>query len=234
MDSLAARAWAAGMLWVDAAGNEAVSACTKSPARAGPGLTVGAVDASDAWAPFSNFGPCVNISAVGVQNIGAWPSDSGAYAQGDGTSFAAPIVSGVAATIWSGMPAGSTAAQAAQVLLGAATAGSISGLPVGTTNLLAYNGGEAGDVYPSPSGTPPPTPSPATASATASVSVPPSVTSSCTPSLSGSLTRTATSTLTPSRSATRSRTPSRAPPSPSISPSSSRKPTPTRSPGGTV
>lgn len=170
MDSLPGRAWAGGMVWVDAAGNEATSACRRSPARAGPGLTVGALTSGDAFASFSNYGSCVNISAVGVQNIGAWPTGTNVYAQGDGTSFSSPIVAGVSAAIWSGLPAGSTHAQAAQLVLDSATVGTITGLPLGTTNRMAFNGGAAGiSPLPSPSMAPS-----GTASRSSTRSLPPS------------------------------------------------------------
>jgi hypothetical protein len=71
-DALSDRLMAAGAPLIDAAGNEAVSACTRSPARSTSSLTVGASDASDVYASFSNFGTCVNITAVGVNNAGAW------------------------------------------------------------------------------------------------------------------------------------------------------------------
>jgi aqualysin 1 len=71
-DTLSDRLLAAGVPLVASAGNEGVPACARSPGRAASSFTVGASDSSDAFAPFSNHGPCVNLTAVGVDNMGAW------------------------------------------------------------------------------------------------------------------------------------------------------------------
>lgn len=188
MDSLAARATSAGILWVDAAGNEAVNSCTRSPARSPAGLTVGASNAADAFAPFSNFGACVNVSGVGVDNIGAWPTGSDVYAQGSGTSFSAPIVSGIAAALWGAMGPATPASTVGRTLVQASTPNLITSLPTGTANLLAYSApdGLTPDVVPS-----------TTPSRTASASAPP-------PSGTASSARSATASRVPAAaSATR-------------------------------
>ena len=53
---------ASGVTYAVAAGNEAVDACTRSPASTPVALTVGATDAADARASFSNFGTCLDSS----------------------------------------------------------------------------------------------------------------------------------------------------------------------------
>ena len=69
-------------------------------------LVVGAVEQSDGdyrLASFSNGGPRVNICAPGCNIYSTVPYND--YETSDGTSMAAPIVSGVAAMTWSANPA---------------------------------------------------------------------------------------------------------------------------------
>jgi aqualysin 1 len=143
-DVLAERLLAAGAPMVDSAGNEGVSSCTRSPARAPASFSVGASDASDGWASFSNYGACVNLTAVGVDNIGAWHTDAQAYAQGSGTSFATPLVAGLAATIWGALPANASWATVAGIMTASATRGALTSLPPDTPDLLAYSGSAGG------------------------------------------------------------------------------------------
>lgn len=83
-------------------------------------LSVGATDVNDQIAPFSTNNTNVQISAPGV-NVASTGNDQDLYAYGayDGTSFAAPIVSGVAALMLSVNPSLS-AEQLKQILLATA------------------------------------------------------------------------------------------------------------------
>jgi aqualysin 1 len=212
-DALADRLMAAGAPLVVAAGNDGVSACTRSPARAASAFTVGASDSNDGWAPFSNGGGCVNIAAVGVDNIGAWNTEDDSYTVGSGTSFAAPLVTGLAAVVMAALPAGTPWATVTGILTAAATRDRLTGLPAGTPDLLAFSGPTGGveELV-------------ASWSATATVTPTLSGTPSLSPSASGS------PSITPSASVTVSRSPS---PSVSASPASVT-PTPTGSQSGSA
>lgn len=65
-------------------------------------IYVSAVDSSDTKSSFSNYGPYIDIAAPG-QNIYT-TTRGGGYGPWNGTSFAAPIVSGVMALIFSANP----------------------------------------------------------------------------------------------------------------------------------
>jgi len=85
----------AGVKVALAAGNESSNANNSSPARAnGPNIyTVSAIDSSDRFASFSNFGnPPIDYAAPGVGVLSTVP---GGYASYSGTSMASPHVCGL-------------------------------------------------------------------------------------------------------------------------------------------
>jgi subtilisin family serine protease len=92
---------------VAAAGNE-VPTSLAFPAAYRDVLSVGAVDAENSQAYFSNSGETLSLSAPGVGIISAY--DDGQYVLGSGTSQATAITSGVVAALLSqGYPAGEIA-----------------------------------------------------------------------------------------------------------------------------
>jgi subtilisin family serine protease len=115
--ALVDQANAAGVLCVASAGNDGTNALNY-PASCSGVLSVGATDPSNARASFSNWGPTVRIAAPGVSMWSAlcrnyviddfsqlyyevfflWDGFN-PYMYGDGTSFAAPLVSGVCALV---------------------------------------------------------------------------------------------------------------------------------------
>ncbi len=101
-----------GAVVVAAAGNRG-SSSVEFPARVPGVLAVAAGSRSDpsARAPFSDWGPEIGVSAVGQDVFGPVPASrcnvilpcvsQGPWAHGDGTSFSAPQVSGLAALMLS-------------------------------------------------------------------------------------------------------------------------------------
>ncbi len=90
---------ASGVKVALAAGNESQDANNSSPARAnGPNIyTVSAINSSDVYASFSNFGnPPIDFAAPGVGVLSTVPG--GGYASYNGTSMASPHVCGL--LIW--------------------------------------------------------------------------------------------------------------------------------------
>ena len=122
LDAAVIKAAATGIFFVLAAGNESKDATTTSPARAeGTNIfTVSAMDASDQFASFSNFGPPVDFCAPGVGIKSTWKG--GAYNTISGTSMASPHVAGVL-LLTNGKPA---------------INGSVSGDPDGNPDPIAH------------------------------------------------------------------------------------------------
>jgi len=95
----ARRAWLSGALVVIASGNTGEEVLEGGSDSA---IFVGAVDRTDQRSRFSTYGPWLDLVAPGV---GIYSTKLGnGYGSVSGTSFAAPVVSGVAALIWSLRP----------------------------------------------------------------------------------------------------------------------------------
>jgi subtilisin family serine protease len=120
--ALSAAASSGRVLLVSAAGNDArdLAGSTELPQTFdGDGeLTVASSDILDGLSWFSNYGEHVDVAAPGERILSAFPS--GTLKIDDGTSMAAPIVSGVAALLFSRYPAAS-AEQVKQAIVSSCT-----------------------------------------------------------------------------------------------------------------
>lgn len=122
VDGAAAAVAGRGIKIAIAAGNSSDDALFYSPARAGLNnsniYTVSAMDSSDNWAYFSNYGTPVDVCAPGVSVKSCYKG--GGYATMSGTSMASPHVCGL-------------------MLLGITTDGTVNGDPDGNADPIAHN-----------------------------------------------------------------------------------------------
>ncbi len=96
-----------GKLVVAAAGNRDQGETVLYPAMCPGALAVAATDRADAAAPFSIAGPRVDLAAPGVDILSTWyysGTGQSGYRSVEGTSQAAPFVSGAAALVWARWP----------------------------------------------------------------------------------------------------------------------------------
>jgi subtilisin family serine protease len=123
-----------GVFVVATAGNNNMDACQEAGGASGA-FTVAASDNTDARATFSDFGSCVALYAPGVNIKSTWLG--GLTMTQSGTSFSAPHVTGVAA-LYKATFGDAPADTVAKWITTNATAGTITGNPSGTVNLLLY------------------------------------------------------------------------------------------------
>lgn len=135
-----------GVTYAVAAGNDggaagdssgASNACNSSPSRVSAALTVGATDARDYRAPYSNSGSCLDLFAPGSDIVSDWYTSNSATQTISGTSMATPHVTGAAALYLQAVPS-ATPAQVVRKLLGASTPGKVKDPHNGSPNRLLY------------------------------------------------------------------------------------------------
>jgi cerevisin len=104
LDQVVNRAVEAGLHFAVAAGNDNRDACSYSPAAAEKAVTVGASTLGDERAYFSNYGPCVDIFAPGLNILSTWIGSETAINTISGTSMASPHTAGILAYLLSLYP----------------------------------------------------------------------------------------------------------------------------------
>jgi subtilisin family serine protease len=123
-----------GLVVVAAAGNKAsLASCRFYPAGSPDVVSVGALAPSGAMAAFSNFGECVDVFAPGEQVAAATNTGVTHTAEVSGTSFASPLVAGLAAVML-GVDPSLSPVQVKNLLVRQAALGVITGLPADTFN----------------------------------------------------------------------------------------------------
>jgi subtilisin family serine protease len=137
LDEAVGRLIGDGVTVAAAAGNAGSDACSESPARVPAAVTVAASSSGDAFAGFSNDGPCVDVIAPGVDVTAAWHTSPTATETVSGTSMASPHAAGAAAKVLEGSP-GADPATVAATITDEASADKISGVSPGTPNRLLF------------------------------------------------------------------------------------------------
>ena len=136
LDTAVERSIRSGVTYVVAAGNNGGDACAMSPGKLPDVINVGASDASDSRASWSNYGSCVHMFAPGVSVGSADYYSDVALASWNGTSVAAPMVSGAVALYLQGHPTASPASVRSAIL--GNTTGSVLRNTSGSANRLLY------------------------------------------------------------------------------------------------
>ena len=122
-----------GISVVAAAGNEGESACLSSPARSVQAITVAATGRNDVRPEWSNFGSCVDVFAPGADIVSA--KVGGGYRSIDGTSMAAPHVTGLV-TRFLGMNPRATPAMVRSAVIEGSLVGKVGSAGSGSPNRL--------------------------------------------------------------------------------------------------
>ncbi|KAH0829080.1 peptidase S8/S53 domain-containing protein [Lanmaoa asiatica] len=104
LDIVVDRSVEAGLHFAVAAGNDDKDACNYSPAASKNAITVGASTLGDDRAYFSNYGPCVDVFAPGLNILSTYTGSPTAIATLSGTSMASPHVAGLIAYLLSIYP----------------------------------------------------------------------------------------------------------------------------------
>ncbi|KDQ13718.1 hypothetical protein BOTBODRAFT_45130 [Botryobasidium botryosum FD-172 SS1] len=135
VDDAVNAAIAQGIHFTVSAGNNNYDTSNNSPARVAAANTIGASDSKNVKASFSNYGPGVDVFAPGVSILSAWIGSPSASNSISGTSMSTPFVAGILASVISKYGNKSPAALSDELKAHARPL--VTGIPSGTTNLLA-------------------------------------------------------------------------------------------------
>jgi subtilisin family serine protease len=161
LDTAVANAISSGVTFTIAAANKSNDACLYSPSRVATAITVGATGSDDARAPYSNYGPCVDVFAPGTAITSLSNASDTDIRVLSGTSMASPATAGIAALYLSANPTANPAT-VAQAIKSTATSGVLTNIDPATTVNLMVNStfSTAPSPTPTPTATPTPTPTP--------------------------------------------------------------------------
>jgi subtilisin family serine protease len=137
IDMAVEAALAAGITVLAAAGNNRGDACGSSPARVPGVITVGGSTQDDSVMAMSNTGRCVDVFGPGAWITSAWAGSPTERRTLQGTSFAAPHVTGIVVELLS-RNSSLSPAQVHDAVVAAATRDVLKSVPAGSPNLLAY------------------------------------------------------------------------------------------------
>jgi len=129
------RVVSAGITVTVGAANDNVDTCTMTYGFIPSAISIGATDSNDRRATFSNWGPCNDIYAPGVQIFGAWKDSDTQTRTISGTSMATPMVAGASALLLQQDPSRSPA-KVLELLQAASIKGAISDLQRGDPDML--------------------------------------------------------------------------------------------------
>ncbi|MFT7838452.1 S8 family peptidase [Saccharothrix sp. BKS2] len=119
-------------------GGSNADACAYSPGSTPLATTVGATDANDNRASFSNHGSCIDVWAPGVNITSAWGTSDTAYSTISGSAASAHAAG--AAALWRHRFPGDSAVQVGAALSANATPGVVVNPGAGSPNLLLFTG----------------------------------------------------------------------------------------------
>lgn len=137
-----------GVVVVVSTGNQNLNACDFTPMRMPEVIAVGATTLADARTSTSGFGPCIDVFAPGINMSSTNRGGNNDTAHGlSGTSYAAPVVTGIVALYLQQFPT-ATPAQVRTAIVNGATSGILTGIGPGSPNLLANMGGTTGEAPP--------------------------------------------------------------------------------------